>query len=87
MFVNEDTEFDDDDDFEEDNGGRSFFIETLRLSSHMQSASPSLSSSVPLIVPPDEHSKSLTDGDTEGENSSSFLIHLGSRDGVVGTFL
>ena len=29
MFVNEDTEFDDDDDFEEDNSGRSFFMETL----------------------------------------------------------
>ena len=70
MFVNE-TEFDD----EEDNGGRSFFMETLKSSSHIQLAGPSISSSVPVIVPPDEHSKSLTDGDTEGENSSYTVSH------------
>ena len=74
-FVKDETEFDDDDDFEEDNGGRSFFTETLKPSSHIQSAGPSICSSVPLIVPPDEHSKSLMDGDTEGENFSSFFIH------------
>ena len=75
MFVNEDTEFDDDDDFEEDNSGRSFFMETLKPFSHIQSTGPSISSSVPVIVPPDEHNKSLMHGDTEGENFSSFLIH------------
>ena len=75
MFVNEETEFDGDDDFDKDNGGRSFFMETLKSSSHIQLAGPSISSSVPVIDPPDEHSKSFTDGDTEGENSCSFLIH------------
>ena len=75
LFVNDETEFDNDDDFEEDNGGRSFFIKTLKPSSHIQSAGPSISSSDPVIVPPDEPSKSLTDGDMEGENSSSFFIH------------
>ena len=73
--MKDETEFDDDYDFEEDNGGGSFFMETLKSSSHIQLAGPSISSSVPVIVLPDEHSKSLTDGDTEGENSSSFLIH------------
>ena len=73
MFVNEETEFDGDDDFEEDNGGRSIFMEILKSSSHIQLDGPSISSSVPVIVPQDEHSKSLTNGDTEGENSS-FLI-------------
>ena len=72
--MKDETKFDDDYDFEEDNGGGSFFMETLKSSSHIQLAGPSISSSVPVIVLPDEHSKSLTDGDTEGENSSSFLI-------------
>ena len=58
-FVKDETKFDDDYDFEEDNGGRSFFMETLKSSSHIQLAGPSISSSVPVIVPPDEHSKSL----------------------------
>ena len=77
LFVNDETEFDNDDDFEEDNGGRSFFTETLKASSQIQPAAPSISSSDPVIVPPDEHSESLTCHyvDTEGEVSSSFLIH------------
>ena len=77
VFVNEEAEFDDDDDLEEDNGGRSFFTETLKASSQIQPAAPSISSSDPVIVPPDEHSESLTCRyvDTEGEVSSSFLIH------------
>ena len=71
--MKDETEFDDDYDFEEDNGGGSFFMETLKSSSHIQLAGPSISSSVPVIVLPDEHSKSLTDGDKEGV-TSSFLI-------------
>ena len=60
MFVNEDTEFDDDDDFEEDNGGWSFFMETLKSSSHIQLAGPSISSSIPVIVPPAKVSRMVT---------------------------
>ena len=52
MFVNEETEFDGNDDFEADNGDRSFFMETLKSSSHIQLAGPSISSSIPVIVPP-----------------------------------
>ena len=76
MFVNDETEFDDDDDFEEDNGGRSFFSETLGLG-RAPSPDPTKKLKDQLTEYEkgilDEHSKSLkdtgTDNGTEGEYS------------------
>ena len=67
MFVNDDTDYDDD-DFEEDNGGRSFFSETLGLG---RAQSPD--STKKLKDQLTEYERGLkdsgTDGDTEGESS------------------
>ena len=76
MFVNDEAEFDDDDDFEEDNGGRSFFSETLGLG-RAPSPDPTKKLKDQLTEYEkgilDEHSNTLkdtgTDGDTEGDNS------------------
>ena len=82
MFVNDENDFDDD-DLEEDNGGRSFFTETLGLG---RAKSPDSTRNLKAQLTEyekeilEEHSSSLehagTDGRTQGENSSSFLsIH------------
>jgi protein phosphatase 2C family protein 2/3 len=79
MFGDDESEFDDDDDFE-DNGGRSFFTESLGLG-RAPSPDPTKKLKDQLteyergII--DDHSKSLNDAgtdDTEGENSISFLL-------------
>jgi protein phosphatase PTC2/3 len=82
MFVNDEAGFDDDDDFEEDNGGRSFFTESLGLG-RAPSPDPTKKLKDQLTEYErgilDDHSKSLTDtgtdGDSEGEKTSSFLFY------------
>jgi protein phosphatase PTC2/3 len=78
MFVNDENDFDDD-DLEEDNGGRSFFSETLGLG---RPRSPDLTKNLKEQLTEyekeilEEHSSSLklADDDTQGENSSLFLL-------------
>jgi len=78
MFVNDDeAEFDDDDNFEEDNGGRSFFSETLGLG-RAPSPDPTKKLKDQLTeYERGEHSNSLkdtgTDGDTEDQKQPSKL--------------
>jgi len=68
MFVNDEAEFDDDDDFEEDNGGRSFFTETLGLG-RAQSPDPTKKLKDQLTEYErgilDDHSNSLKDTGTD----------------------
>jgi len=80
MFVNDDAEFDDDDDLLEDNGGRSFFSETLGLG-RAPSPDPTKKLKDQLTEYErgilDEHSKNLkdtgTDDDTEDQKQPSKL--------------
>ena len=79
MFVNDETEFDDDDDFEEDNGGRSFFTESLGLGRQSPDPTKKLKDQLTEYEKLDmaamvEDHRTET-GDPEGENSSFLLIH------------
>ena len=80
MFVNDDNDYDDD-DLEEDNGGRSYFSETLGLG-RAKSPDPTRNLKEQLTEYEkeilEEHNNSLehavTDGDTQGESSFLFLL-------------
>jgi protein phosphatase 2C family protein 2/3 len=92
MFVNDENDFDDD-DFEDDNSGRSFFSETLGLG---RARSPDLTKNLKEQLTEyekeilEEHSNRLehagTDGDTQGENSLYLLIHYISLPSFLSVF-